>query len=559
MSWRFRKTFRVLPGVKLNLTARGLSATLGAAPFSINVGPRGVYRNVSIPGTGIWDRQRIGGLSSQPSGIQPPTTDYASGPTIPPLPPSIPVSPSPTTEIHSASTELLTSESMEQLRRLLKDAYDERDVLAKEISSAAQEANIAVSYYQKWDRGVLMKRIFRQAFAARKEASETAVAKLEELQEQLRLTTIATEITVDREQAEPYYRMRDDFAALSECQKIWNVLAAKPIDRIVERTTASTAITRDPVSFSLNSCDLIQWEHKVPYLPNRTGGDMYIYPGFILFRASKQAFALIDFRDVKLTFVSTQFTEDDAVPSDTQIVGHTWAKSNKDGTPDRRFANNYRIPVVHYSSLLFTSPDGLDVRYLCSNARLAEQFAKAWTAFRMSFNGDFRQEETDEVPAGENPNGSYKTAMEDWKKACERHKASERAMGAFERFKIADANFRNSLANAAQVRQKDPTCKVMMSDDDFAAYMATVVELIAADKELEEHSYLVSHFARSSFRRAIQNIEGSRLTFEASVSDGLINPEKLTPFFNAIAAFLSAESEFFNASTAALEKNRAKD
>src|ERR1035438_10471157 len=73
VSWRFRKTFKVLPGVKLNLTARGLSATIGAAPFSINVGPKGVYRNMSIPGTGIWDRQRIGGPSSQPSGIQGPS------------------------------------------------------------------------------------------------------------------------------------------------------------------------------------------------------------------------------------------------------------------------------------------------------------------------------------------------------------------------------------------------------------------------------------------------------------------------------------------------------
>jgi hypothetical protein len=31
MSWRFRKTFKVLPGVKLNLTRHGLSATLGAS------------------------------------------------------------------------------------------------------------------------------------------------------------------------------------------------------------------------------------------------------------------------------------------------------------------------------------------------------------------------------------------------------------------------------------------------------------------------------------------------------------------------------------------------
>src|ERR1035441_2313104 len=519
MSWRFRKTFKLLPGVKLNLTAHGLSATLGAAPFSINVGPRGVYRNLSIPGTGIWDRQRIGSPSSQPSGIQPPTTDYDGGPRIPPLPPSILVSLSTATEIHSASTELLTSESLEQLRRLLTDAYNERDELTKEISSATLESNTAARRYQTWERGFLMKRIFRQAFAARREGADTAVAKLAELQEQLRLTVLATEITIDREQAEPYYRMRDAVAALSECRKTWNVLAAKTIDRIVERSTASTAITRDPVSFSLNSCDLIQWEHKVPYLPNRTGGDMYIYPGFILFRASKQAFALIDFRDVKLTFVSTQFTEDDAVPSDTQIVGHTWAKSNKDGTPDRRFANNYRIPVVGYGSLLFSSSDGLDVRYLCSNARLAEQFAKAWSAFRMSFNSDFRQQRSDDIPTGKQPKESL-MGVEKW------NQAFERSTAAFESFTVTQDKLNNAIATVAQGRETDPTFKGMMSDEDFTTYIAAVAELTAADKELEEHSQLLSRSARGNFRRAIQGIETSMATFVASVSDGRINADR---------------------------------
>ena len=385
MSWRFRKSFKVIPGVKLNLTARGLSATFGAAPFSINVGPRGVYRNVSIPGTGIWDRQRIGGPSSQPSSGQPPSADGPGVPSISPVPPSFPVSPQPGTEIHSASTELLTSESLEQLRHLLTDAYNERDELTREVSSATSEANTATRRYQSWERGFLMKRLFKQSFAARKESAETAAAKLEELQEQLRLTTIATEITVDREQAEPYYRMRDTFAALSECQKVWNVLTEKAIDRVAERSNANTAVTRTPLSFSLNSCDLIQWEQKVPHLPNRTGGDMYIYPGFILYRASKQAFALIDSRDVTLRLVSTQFTETDPVPSDSQIVGRTWAKCNKDGSPDRRFRDNYQIPVALYGTLLFSSRDGLDVRYICSNAGKAEEFVKAWAAFRASF------------------------------------------------------------------------------------------------------------------------------------------------------------------------------
>src|SRR4030095_10112211 len=53
MSWRFRTSFNVMPGIRLNVSRNGLSATLGAAPFSVNVGPQGFYGNVSIPGTGL--------------------------------------------------------------------------------------------------------------------------------------------------------------------------------------------------------------------------------------------------------------------------------------------------------------------------------------------------------------------------------------------------------------------------------------------------------------------------------------------------------------------------
>ena len=499
MSWRFRKTFKVIPGVKLNLNARGLSATLGASPLSVNVGPRGVYRNISIPGTGIWDRQRIGGPSSQPSVFQVPSADEPGVPSIPSVPPSFPVPPSPATEVHSASTELLTSDTLEQLRRLLTDAYNERDELTREISSATSEANLATRRYQKWERGFLMKRLFKQSFATRKETAETTAAKLEELQEQLRLTTIATEINVDREQAEPYYRMRDTFSALSECQKVWNVLAKKEIDRIAERSNANTAVTRTSVPFSLNTCDLIQWEQKVPHLPNRTGGDMYIYPGFILYRASKQAFALIDSRDVTLRFVSTQFTETDPVPSDSQIVGQTWAKCNKDGSPDRRFRDNYQIPVAYYGTLMFSTSDGLDVRYICSNARLAEAFVKVWTAFQMSFNGG--PPKTDNAPGEAAPNDLVKAILKG-------KRAFERLKTASETFMVDLQTFSDAILAVAKEHQGDETCKATISKEDFTAYTARVVELIAAAKDFEENSAaFVSSSARGKFRRAIHNLD----------------------------------------------------
>jgi hypothetical protein len=388
MGWRFRKSFQVLPGVRLNLTTRGLSATVGSAPFSLNFGPRGVYSNVSIPGTGIWNRQRLDA----------PTSEHASVPHLPPAPnpihdpvPTVPSSPSlppvarPGTEIRSASTELLNSESMNQFRDLLRHTYQERTILEGELSIANSELKTARMRLQSWGNGFLMRRLFKRKFAERKDIFETAQAKAAEFTEQLRLTRLTAHFDVDREQAEPYYKMRDDFAILCECRKIWDTLSREAVNRFVTRSAASEAITREAVLFRLAECDVLQWEQKVPYLPNRVGGDLYIYPGFVLYRASRQAFALIDFHDVKLEFRLQRYIESEVIPNDTQIVGQAWAKSNKDASPDRRFKNNYQIPIVLYGVLAFKSKSGLNEEFHVSNPELAERFVASWESFQKSF------------------------------------------------------------------------------------------------------------------------------------------------------------------------------
>jgi Protein of unknown function (DUF4236) len=267
MSWRFRKTFKVFPGVKLNLTPRGLSATIGAAPFSLNVGPQGVYGKVGIPGTGIWARERLDTPSRQRPAIEP-TPTSASDSFAPPGG-GHPPSPSPVMEIRSASTESLGSESMARLSALLKEVYDEREALAGEISTANREATIAAQRYMNWERGWLFKRVFQKSFARRKEVHETAQAKCQELNDQLRLTALTTQIDIEPETAEAYYRMRDEFSALSESHKIWDTLERREVNRRAERSSAHEAVAREPVSFSLDRCDLIQWEQLVPHLPNR--------------------------------------------------------------------------------------------------------------------------------------------------------------------------------------------------------------------------------------------------------------------------------------------------
>lgn len=58
MAFRFRKSFKVLPGVSVNLGKRGASVSLGRRGARVTVGPRGTTTSLGIPGTGLSHRSR---------------------------------------------------------------------------------------------------------------------------------------------------------------------------------------------------------------------------------------------------------------------------------------------------------------------------------------------------------------------------------------------------------------------------------------------------------------------------------------------------------------------
>ena len=83
MAWSYRKRIKVAPGVHLNISKSGVSTSYGMKGMSITSGPRGTYLNTSIPGTGLYNRQKIDSGSSRsmgssygaPNGNRPNTTN----------------------------------------------------------------------------------------------------------------------------------------------------------------------------------------------------------------------------------------------------------------------------------------------------------------------------------------------------------------------------------------------------------------------------------------------------------------------------------------------------
>jgi hypothetical protein len=53
MGFRFRYSFKLLPGVKLNLSKSGLSASLGTRGAWFTLGAKGARATVGLPGTGM--------------------------------------------------------------------------------------------------------------------------------------------------------------------------------------------------------------------------------------------------------------------------------------------------------------------------------------------------------------------------------------------------------------------------------------------------------------------------------------------------------------------------
>lgn len=53
MGFRFRRSLRIAPGIRVNLSKSGLSYSFGGRGATVNVGPKGTRATYGIPGTGL--------------------------------------------------------------------------------------------------------------------------------------------------------------------------------------------------------------------------------------------------------------------------------------------------------------------------------------------------------------------------------------------------------------------------------------------------------------------------------------------------------------------------
>ena len=66
MGFRFRKSFKIAPGFRVNIGKRGISSfTIGKRGANLNISKKGVYSNIGIKGTGLSYRAKLALIQPQ--------------------------------------------------------------------------------------------------------------------------------------------------------------------------------------------------------------------------------------------------------------------------------------------------------------------------------------------------------------------------------------------------------------------------------------------------------------------------------------------------------------
>jgi hypothetical protein len=130
MSLRFSRRVSILPGVRLNFSGSGISATIGVPGASVTLGGRnGPTANLGLPGTGLSLRMPFGSPGAEPRDEAPPQAPAH-------VPRLEEPTPSALKSIQSGMIHSLTTSGLAAFRDLIIEARERRSSAERELARA---------------------------------------------------------------------------------------------------------------------------------------------------------------------------------------------------------------------------------------------------------------------------------------------------------------------------------------------------------------------------------------------------------------------------------------
>jgi hypothetical protein len=324
MSIYLRTSVKVGP-VRVNMSRAGMGASVGVPGFRLGAGPRGTYVSLG------------GGLVSYRATVRSPhgkthTRAVPSGSQIPP-----PGLPSPSDVVLSDVSGATT--------------LDMAEVASSDLVTQLNDAAGSPRFWP-WCLALTFALVYMSPLVLLAGVPLTVWLFWKD---QIRRKVVAFYDVHGEEEARRFQRLVDAFGQASAAQRAWHVVASGAVSTTHQHKVnagASALINRLPLTRGISGPPNMTSNIAVPSLstPRRS---VYFLPDRILIRDGKH-YADVAYRCSRAEAAPQRFIEDGAVPSDSELVGHTWQYVNVKGGPDRRFKNNRQLPILRYGRLTLT-------------------------------------------------------------------------------------------------------------------------------------------------------------------------------------------------------------
>lgn len=344
MGFYIRKAISFGP-LRFNLSKSGVGVSVGVKGARVGTGPGGTY--IHMGRHGVYYRQRLDGNHSQ--AFAHPTRPVAVGTGPEPLP-------------HvSQPTDPSSQEVLSLLNSRISQTNHAPVVLC--LTIIALFLGIALVLGSNLIEGALATSIALLGFGL--------TWLFHNGDKQKRTTELDYHLTDDAEGK--FASVRTGVANLARSERIWLLNQNQSTSDQRRNAGATNLISRSPVRAGIGTPPWIETNVTV-WSIDLGSLTLYFFPDRVLTWDGHQYGAIV-YESLSISFAPARFIENESVPGDAEIVDYTWQYLNKDGSPDRRFANNRRLPIVSYGSVMIASKAELVALLYVSSRQLASLFA----------------------------------------------------------------------------------------------------------------------------------------------------------------------------------------
>ena len=335
----------------LNFSTKGIGISTGITGARVSIGPRGTF--VNLGRQGFYYRKKIGGFSERTRNQNVPKEKLAQE--------------IDQNRIESADIKGFQNSSSDNLLKEIK----EKNALAKNsrVSLGLSVALFIIALLASspaWlNLVIIMLSIVSYSFFFKKDTEKKIVTVIYELDKDIELA---------------FEKMNNGFKEFGKTAKIWRIETQQATSDWKRHSGASNLVNRKNFQI-LNELPPFFDSNVIPYGFKIDNKQYYFFPDKILIYQGKDA-GTAPYSELKINTNVTRFIEGDGVPEDTEVVGHNWKYLNRDGGPDRRFNNNYQIPIVLYSEIDLITSSGINLKFQASDRKAGENFSKSFEDIR---------------------------------------------------------------------------------------------------------------------------------------------------------------------------------